>query len=167
MTQNKSIASTFLKDGLKVQQMLVEMDLDEYVFADELGISHSDFKKILAGLWNDKLIYSIINKRLLPQYETFLSEQQRLTVLSIYLESKNSFSDPFAVKLLRLYFEMTQIQFAKILGVDVQSIKYWETGRSKPNANAEILLTLLLFQKITPKDLLDIAENNHTEIAFG
>ena len=47
------------------------------------------------------------------------------------------------VKRIRQSTKTTQMQFANLLGVGVDTIKSWETGRRNPSGSAAKLLTLL------------------------
>ena len=44
------------------------------------------------------------------------------------------------VKGLRALFQLTQVDFAAILGISVKTLRNWEQGRRKPDGPARVLL---------------------------
>lgn len=47
------------------------------------------------------------------------------------------------IRNIRLSLKMTQVVFAKIMGVSVKTVEAWEGGRSVPNGTAKRMLSML------------------------
>jgi putative transcriptional regulator len=62
--------------------------------------------------------------------------------------------DSYAIVRAREKSELTQAQFAKLLGVSVRTLQDWEQGRREPNAAAQ---TLIKIAGKHPKVLRDLA----------
>jgi Predicted transcriptional regulator len=65
---------------------------------------------------------------------------------------------------IRKSLQLTQPEFAKILGVSIQSIKAWETEKSEPSAAAQRLLCLfkkdigLIYEFVSIQEAMDSLE---------
>jgi putative transcriptional regulator len=55
---------------------------------------------------------------------------------------------------------LSQVQFAKLLGVSVRTLQGWEQGRKRPSGAAR---TLLAIARRNPRALLDVAEEVSAE----
>ena len=44
------------------------------------------------------------------------------------------------VKQVRVSFQLSQIEFAKLLGISVKTLRNWEQGRRRPDGPARVLL---------------------------
>ncbi len=56
--------------------------------------------------------------------------------------SRRFHSDEINVSQLRNNFELTQNQFAKMLGISVSTLQNWEQGRRNPEGPARVLLQI-------------------------
>lgn len=61
------------------------------------------------------------------------------------------FEEPDVEKIRKSY-EMTQHQFARLLGISVNTLRNWEQGRRKPQGPAKVLLRVAAHR---PKALLE------------
>jgi len=64
--------------------------------------------------------------------------------------------EPVAIKEIREKFELSQGQFAALLGVSVKTLQNWEQGRRKPDGAAQVLLQVVARH---PEAVLDVARS--------
>ena len=62
--------------------------------------------------------------------------------------------DSYAIVRAREKSDLTQAEFAKLLGVSVRTLQDWEQGRRAPSGPAR---TLLIVAERNPRALLDVA----------
>lgn len=63
--------------------------------------------------------------------------------------------DSLAIKKIRTDFGNTQVEFAKMMGVSVKTLRNWEQGIRKPEGPARALLTVTAkYPKVVKKALL-------------
>jgi len=48
--------------------------------------------------------------------------------------------EPVAIKEIREQFQLSQRQFAALLGVSIKTLQNWEQGRRRPDGAAQVLL---------------------------
>ena len=63
--------------------------------------------------------------------------------------------EPMDIKHIRAQFELSQREFAGLLGISVDTLQNWEQGRRQPRGTARMLL--LIAQK-HPETLLDVVQ---------
>jgi putative transcriptional regulator len=68
--------------------------------------------------------------------------------------------EPLAVKEIREQFELSQGQFAALLGVSIKTLQNWEQGRRRPDGAAQVLLQVAAKH---PEAVLDVARSILTE----
>ncbi|MDR2833675.1 MAG: helix-turn-helix domain-containing protein [Streptococcaceae bacterium] len=158
----------FAEKGTTIQHMLRELRIDYIDFSKDLGIPTNEMERILAGLSENELIYGIIMKKLLPEYENHIKREQLETAKYLFKEAGYTFTEKFIIRQLRAYFDMTQQQFADLFLVSVQTVKNWENGRAIPNTSTSLLLTFLLNETLTPEEIAAVYEQtNIKEQSFG
>jgi putative transcriptional regulator len=64
------------------------------------------------------------------------------------------------IREVRQQFELSQGQFAALLGVSVKTLQNWEQGRRKPDGAAQVLLQVAAKH---PEAVLDVARSMVTE----
>ena len=69
------------------------------------------------------------------------------TTRTIHIEPIKQFS-PTKIKAIRHEAGVTQVLFAKYLGVSTKTVEAWEAGRNKPSGSSSRLLNLLAEKKI-------------------
>ncbi len=60
------------------------------------------------------------------------------------------------VGLLRAHFKLSQVKFAALLGISVDTLQNWEQGRRKPEGPARVLLRVAAAH---PEALLSVAQS--------
>ncbi len=69
-------------------------------------------------------------------------------------KASRSFSiEPLEIKRIREGFDLTQEQFAALLGISVRTLRNWEQGRRVPEGPARVLLQVAARH---PEALLDV-----------
>jgi putative transcriptional regulator len=64
---------------------------------------------------------------------------------------------PLDIKAIRESYQLTQEQFAVMLGISVRTLRNWEQGRRVPEGPARILLQVAAKH---PKAILDVVHGN-------
>ena len=67
--------------------------------------------------------------------------------------SRSFHLDPVDIKRIREEFELTQVEFAALLGISVRTLRNWEQGRRVPDGAA---LVLLRVAEKHPEAVLDV-----------
>ncbi|MDR2833672.1 MAG: helix-turn-helix domain-containing protein [Streptococcaceae bacterium] len=156
----------YYDQGMKIQQILNALEIPFDEAADNFSISQGTFDKILVGAAKDVTTYKRILSKLMPLYEEHQKKLAFENAVHLFKEANYKFDLPAPILQLRIYLNMTQKEFAQMLNVDVHTVKNWEVGRTKPNANAELLMILLLKGIAKPNDLL-FAHDTFDQIAYG
>ncbi len=68
--------------------------------------------------------------------------------------------DPTDVKQIRENFDISQSEFAGLLGISVDTVQNWEQGRRRPRGAARVLL---MVAKKHPEVLWDVAQSSVAE----
>ena len=68
--------------------------------------------------------------------------------------------EPVAIKEVREQFDLSQSQFAALLGVSVKTLQNWEQGRRRPDGAAQVLLQVAARH---PEAVLEVARSMVTE----
>jgi len=72
------------------------------------------------------------------------SVRQGADIIKGYKKPKRKFIlDEPDVKNIRHQFKLSQSQFAKLMGISVDTLKNWEQGRRKPQGPARVLLCVV------------------------
>ncbi|MDR2833674.1 MAG: helix-turn-helix domain-containing protein [Streptococcaceae bacterium] len=157
--ENPLQQTPYYKEGMAIQEMLDRIGKQPIDLANDFSIPKKQIDNILVGRWSDPFIYRVILKSLEPEYKQVMKKRRLSSAQKLYEKENGRIINSLLIKQIRLYSEMTQKEFAQLLFLDVQTVKNWESGRTKPNPQAELLLRLILEQRIDPKDL---AKTNET-----
>ncbi len=76
--------------------------------------------------------------------ELLESVQQGSAILRGNMKPSRRFEmDPTDVRALRRQYDLTQRQFAELLGVSISTLRQWEHGRRQPGGPARVLLQIV------------------------
>jgi putative transcriptional regulator len=65
---------------------------------------------------------------------------------------------PLDIKKIRIRYDLTQDQFAGMLGISIRTLRNWEQGRRVPEGPARVLLQVAAKH---PEALLDVVKNHN------
>ncbi len=93
--------------------------------------------------------------------ELVSSVREGAEILSEERQPERSFElEPVAIKEIRAQFELSQSQFAALIGVSIKTLQNWEQGRRRPDGAAQVLLQVASKH---PEAVLDVARSMVTE----